>query len=131
MKQIFSEDSIYKKRARFIAILWTLLIFILCFLPGRDIPDMNIPFIDKWAHLILFGIFSFLWLCSSPSSKPAHFTIIFLITVFTGWLVEYIQGHYVPNRTQDMMDILADSLGGLTGIIIFGAFAGKYNKAIA
>lgn len=128
MRKVFSEDSPHKKRARFIAILWTLLIFILCFLPGRDIPDIKIPLIDKWAHFILFGVFSFLWLCSAPSRKWSHFAIIFLITVFTGWLVEYIQGHYVPNRSQDMMDALADSVGGLIGIIIFAGGAHREYK---
>lgn len=36
-----------------------------------------------------------------------------------GWLVEYVQGHYVPNRSQDDMDTLADSIGGMIGIGIY------------
>ncbi|WP_276132737.1 VanZ family protein [Polluticoccus soli] len=119
MSKIFSQDSPYKNRARWLAIAWTLLIFILCFLPGRDLPDVDIPFIDKWVHLVLFGAFSFLWLCSTPT-RNIHFLIpLFTITVFLGWLVEYIQGHYVVGRTQDNMDTFADSIGGLIGILIF------------
>lgn len=119
MTRIFSQDSPYKNRARWLAIAWTLLIFILCFLPGRDIPDVDIPFIDKWAHLVLFGMFSFLWLCATPTRNIYFLTSLFTITVFLGWLVEYIQGHYVPGRTQDNMDTLADSVGGVMGILVF------------
>lgn len=128
MKQIFSENSPYKKRARSLAILWTLLIFFLCFLPGKDIPDVNIPFIDKWAHIILFGVFSFLWLCSAPSANLRWLLIMFVTSVFLGWLVEYIQGHYIPNRTQDIVDIAADATGGIAGIVFFVILYRRFNK---
>ncbi|MEZ5017925.1 MAG: VanZ family protein [Flavipsychrobacter sp.] len=123
MWQLFSENSPYKKKARFAAILWTLLIFILCFLPGNDIPDINIPLADKWAHMVLFGAFSFLWLCASPTKSITYAFILLVITIFVGWLVEYIQGHYIPGRAQDSMDTLADSVGGLLGIILFHLLA--------
>lgn len=98
---------------------WTLLIFILCCLPGNEIPDIDIPFIDKWAHVVLFAVFSFLWLCAAPTRNVVYLFILLLISIFTGWLVEYIQGHYVQGRYQDDMDTLADGVGGLAGIIIF------------
>lgn len=98
---------------------WTLLIFILCLLPGDELPDVQIPLADKWAHVILFGVFSFLWLCAVPTRNLSFLLILFTITVFLGWLVEYIQGHFVTGRTQDNMDTLADSIGGITGIVVF------------
>lgn len=102
-----------------LATSWTLLIFVLCLLPGKEIPKVDIPFIDKWAHVVLFGIFSFLWLCAIPTRRLVHLLLLFVITVFLGWLVEYIQGNYVQGRYQDDMDTLADAVGGLVGILIF------------
>ena len=119
MSVIFTDRSPYKKRARFLAIGWTLLIFILCFLPGDELPRVNIPFIDKWTHIILFGVFSFLWLCSSPTRNLLSLFLLLIISFLMGWFVEYVQGHYVQGRTQDNMDTLADTVGGLAGIIIF------------
>lgn len=119
MWKIFSKNSPYIFRARILAIGWTLLIFILCLLPGNEIPDVDIPFVDKWAHVILFAVFSFLWLCAGPTRKPIRLFSILLISIFVGWLVEYIQGHYIEGRYQDNMDTLADALGGLIGIIFF------------
>lgn len=116
---IFTKHSPYKKRAKFLAVAWTLLIFVLCFLPGNELPKVDLPLIDKWVHFILFAIFSFLWLVSAPSRSKIYLFTILVITVFVGWLVEYIQGHYAIGRFQDDMDTLADSVGGLIGIIIF------------
>src|SRR4051812_28521120 len=112
MNKFFKEDSSYTKRARTLAVLWTLLIFFLCFLPGRDIPNVKIPLIDKWAHIILFGVFTFLWHATVPTRNFGYKVVLFAIAIFLGWLVEYVQGHYIPQRSQDMMDVLADSIGG-------------------
>lgn len=116
---VFTENSPYKNRAKISAIGWTLLIFILCFLPGNELPNVKIPFIDKWAHVILFAVFAFLWLCASPSNRLLHLLLILITTTYFGWLVEYVQGHYVSGRFQDSMDTLADAVGGVVGIIVF------------
>lgn len=116
---IFTSASQYKKRARWLAIGWTLLIFILCLLPGNELPQINVPFIDKWAHVLLFAGFSFLWLCAGPTARPSRLLVLLAISIFTGWLVEFIQGNFVPGRYQDHMDTLADSVGGLAGILFF------------
>jgi VanZ family protein len=96
-----------------------LLIFILCFLPGKDLPEVNLPFVDKWTHLILFAVFSFLWLTSSNTVSIKVFIIVFFASGYTGWIIEYIQGHFVPDRSQDNMDTLADIAGSVGGMIVF------------
>ena len=116
---LFTSASPYKKRARWLAVSWTLLIFILCLLPGNELPKVNVPFIDKWAHVVLFAGFSFLWLCAGPTGKLANLLVLMLVSVFIGWLVEYIQGNFVPGRYQDHMDTLADAVGGAAGILVF------------
>lgn len=119
MKEL-SENHRFYKRARFLAILWTLLIFFLCFIPGKEIPDVHIPLADKWAHFILFAIFAALWLLSIPRLRRKHFIGVFLSSVILGWLVEFIQGSLAfLGRSQDHMDTLADSFGGLLGVLLF------------
>lgn len=119
---LFTSASPYKKRARWLAIGWTLLIFILCLIPGNELPKVNVPFIDKWAHVVLFAGFSFLWLCAGPTIQLSRLLVLLAITIFIGWLVEYIQGNFVPGRYQDDMDTLADAVGGLAGILLFLPF---------
>jgi VanZ family protein len=119
MQKLFSFFS-NTKRARFFAILWTLLIFFLCFIPAREIPDVNIPLADKWVHFILFGIFSILWLLSIPNHAFKHLVLVFITSLILGWLVEEIQGLLVSlGRNKDNRDILADAIGGFLGVLIY------------
>jgi VanZ family protein len=122
MSKDFSEITINKKRARLLAITWTLLIFFLCFLPARDVPKVNVPLADKWVHFILFGVFSFLWLLSFKGFTIKDLFLIFAASVTLGWLVEFFQGILTfLGRSRDSMDILADSIGGLLGVVVFYA----------
>lgn len=127
---LFTSASPYKKGARWLAIGWTLLIFILCLIPANELPKVDVPFIDKWAHVVLFAGFSFLWLSAGPTTRFLPLVILLGISIFIGWLVEYIQGNYVPGRYQDDMDTLADAVGGLVGIIIFVVISFVANKKI-
>ena len=129
MNQLFSGDPIYKKRARIGATLWTLLIFILCFIPAREVPDLDIPLADKWVHFILFGVFSFLWLLSIKEFRLQHLVIVLICSIVLGWLVEYIQGALTfLGRSQDNMDTLADGLGGLLGVLVFWLLSFRYRR---
>lgn len=120
MLRIFSPGSPYKKQARFLAVLWTLLIFIACFTPGKDIPQVDIPLIDKWTHLVLFGGFTFLWLCARPERTAKWLTILFLISVALGSFIELMQGALsFLGRNMELLDAVADGIGGILGIGLF------------
>ncbi|MFI5196242.1 MAG: VanZ family protein [Chitinophagales bacterium] len=124
MQRIFTPGSPYKKQARFLAILWTLLIFIGCFYPGKELPKVDVPFIDKWVHLVLFGGFTFLWLCARPIINAKSVIILFLISVALGSFIEIIQGILTfLGRSMELMDAVADGVGGLLGIGVFCLFA--------
>ena len=131
MYRVFTPDSPYKKWARFLAILWTLLIFIGCLTPGKDIPQVSVPFIDKWVHLVMFGGFSFLWLCAHPVLNKKSVAGIFLITIALGIFIELLQGFFTSlGRAMELLDAIADSLGGLLGIGLFSVLArlALYNR---
>jgi len=120
LKQAFTPQSPYKKRARILTILWILLIFILCFIPGREFPDIQIPLIDKWVHFVLFAVFSFLWLCAAPSVKIDRLLLAFGAGTMLGWMVEECQGLLVSlGRSKSLQDILADAIGCAIGVLIF------------
>lgn len=116
----YSDNPKNKRRARFLAILWTLLILFLCFIPAREIPRVNVPLIDKWTHFILFGVFAYLWLLSLNKIRFLQLLLILLAAVTLGWLVEIIQGSLsFLGRSKEPMDILADAIGGLIGVFVF------------
>lgn len=124
MWQLFTARSLYKKRAKFAAIVWTLLIFIACFIPGNEIPDMHIPLADKWVHFILFGGFTFLWLLAAPGTNGKKLISMGIIGCLLGWLVEELQGLLsFLGRAKDLYDIYADAIGAVLGVSLFYIFA--------
>jgi VanZ family protein len=121
MRRIFFPDSPYRKWARVMAVAWTLLIFILCLLPQKEIPEVNVPFIDKWTHLVLFGGFSFLWLAARPVRGLKWPITLFFIASAIGAIIEGLQGLLVSlGRSMELMDWYADTVGGFLGICLFG-----------
>ncbi len=129
IKRVFNQDSPYKRKARFLALLWTLLIFIGCFTPGKDLPKVDVPLIDKWVHFILFGGFTFLWLCARPIVNLRSLFSLFLIAVALGSFIELMQGLLTfLGRSMEFMDAVADSIGGLLGIGVFCLCARVANK---
>lgn len=102
------------------AFAWTLLIFIGCFTPAHEIPKVDVPFIDKWTHLVLFGIFSFLWLCAYPVITVKRGLVLFLITTVLGSFIELMQGALsFLGRSMELMDAIADAVGGAIGVAAF------------
>lgn len=108
-------------------ILWTLVIFILCALPGEDIPDphLDIPHLDKIVHFGMFFIFSILLahllkLESSLSSGLIYAIVIFSAFVYGG-TIELLQ-HYFFNRSGDVYDLLADMAGAIAGCLCYPLF---------
>lgn len=104
----------------FIPIAWTVFIQVLLCLPGSTLPNtegiLNIPNLDKIAHVIIFGTLVGLWcfyfyLRNSLSQQlKSIFFSVFLLASFNGIIIEYIQKYYIPNRSFDQGDIIADIL---------------------
>lgn len=106
------------------AVLWALVIFILCALPGEDIPDpgLDIPHLDKVVHFGMFFIMSLLIvllleLHTSLLRRKIYFIAIFVALGYGG-LIEILQ-HYFFNRGGDVWDLLADVLGGIAGCFCY------------
>lgn len=107
-------------------ILWAIVIFILCSIPGNDLPKtsmITIPHFDKIVHFGMFfimGIFLFAELSIQTNLKRITITgiTIFLIAIYGG-LIEYLQQNYFINRSGDYWDLTADILGGAFAIIMY------------
>lgn len=108
--------------ARFLPITWTLLIIILLCLPGSTIPGdglFSIPHLDKLVHLLLFGGFVICWgfnlYFRRATAQKWRRTIVVLTacSIILGIVLEFLQLWFIPNRSFDGMDIIADSAGAL------------------
>ncbi len=130
LSRLFTQQSPYKKQARFAAVLWTLLIFILCLWPGDELPKSDIPLIDKWVHLVLFAPFTFLWFAAYPARAFQRTTVIFIAGCCMGYLVECLQGAFPGlGRSYDLLDVAADAIGSLIGVLLFALSASQAKRS--
>lgn len=104
--------------SKYPAIIWTIIIFVLCTIPSEHIPTPQ-SLNDKINHFIAFAGFTFFWLFRY--TKPLN---IILIAIFYGIAIEFWQA-VLPesfHRGFDWYDALADGIGAIIGYFIYLIF---------
>ncbi len=107
---------------KLLPVSWTLLIIVLLCLPGSLVPGTGIfglPNLDKVVHILLFGANVLLWgwhyeqteLTSSKFRQRVIRCVV--LTIVLGIALEYVQKYWIPNRSFDGKDIVADLTGAL------------------
>lgn len=106
------------------AIAWFLLSLVLLCLPGSTLPTypwLALIHADKWVHIFLFGTLCFLFgrpLRNSavPTAEINRWLLMISVAgVFYGTAMEFVQEYWVPNRSFELADIGADSVGCVVG----------------
>ena len=105
-------------RPRVMAWFWSLVVFALHSIPRARLLELpgGEKFIatsdsDKAAHVVLFGIFAFLW---SRCFGNRPLTVIASGLVYGG-VLEIYQEWLIPGRSGSMADLVADALGLVIG----------------
>jgi VanZ family protein len=113
------------------ALLWAVLIFILCAIPGHDIPHVSFLELlefDKFVHagiffvLMLFTTRGFLLQREGSSLSRNAKLIALLICVSYGGALELMQGAFFVERTADIYDFIANSFGAMVAGIFYNSF---------
>ncbi len=113
------------------AITWVIIVTVLLCLPGSALPKENWfdkIWLDKWIHVILFSIMVYLWcqyVSTSAGKKIRYFRQIAIYFFLYGIAMELVQKYFIPNRSFDLKDILADGLGCVIGLLIAGRYIKK------
>lgn len=95
------------------ALIWTVIIFLGCSVPGPDLPPITEEFNDKWMHVVIFVPFGFLWVLTGYRPRT-----VLLMGIAYGILIEIFQGIAPINRTCDWRDALADAIGVVLGTLL-------------
>jgi len=115
-------------KSKVLVIGWFVIMNVLFFLPGTALPErpwfIDIQ-IDKWVHIGLFAVLVFLLCCAFDLGLPKKSWIVLVAALSYGLLVEVLQGTWIPNRSFDGYDILADAAGSVAGLYIW---LGVYKK---
>ena len=105
-------------------ISWVIIVTVLLCLPGSALPEenwFNKVWLDKWIHVVLFLVMVYLW-CRYTSKTGGkivrHFRQIAIYFFIYGIFMEIVQKYFIPNRSFDLKDILADGVGCAIGLLI-------------
>lgn len=108
---------------RLAAWVWTGIVFLLCVWPSDELPKSNIPLIDKWTHLILFGGFNFLWLLATRAKRRKQTILISVLSIFYGGILELLQSVFPSlGRSGDWLDAIADAIGVVLAALLYLLF---------
>lgn len=77
--------------------------------------DFDLPFLDKWAHLVIFSSLSFTALLAY--SKMTEKRVLILFSLY-GLVIEILQYSLCFGRFFELLDLLFDLLGILLGIFV-------------
>jgi len=112
------------KRHRFvIAVVWTLVIMLLCWLPRdlvQEVEDQSswfeLPHLDKIVHCGIFVVFSILWLRVRSNRRPVGPVVLsgFALAALT----EIVQDLPLIGRDSSIADTLTDVIGVLIGVAV-------------
>ena len=119
------------------AILWAILIFILCILPGYAIPHYrwtDLLSIDKAVHAFLFAVLTLLLIRGFKRQTQFSFLtmhtllVVFLFCAIYGGLLELVQNYCLTDRKGSWFDLMANATGSILGIVLNNYLKKKKRK---
>src|SRR5436190_7564604 len=108
------------------AVIWLLLVTTLLCIPGTKFPKIGWQdkiWLDKWIHIFLFMVLVILWSRAYSHKKNTQrdsrkiFFRIMVIGCFYGIAMELVQKYFIPFRSFDLLDIIADGIGCIVGYL--------------
>ena len=92
-----------------------------------SLPLDGVPFRDKGLHFVEYALLGFLVAHAAARTWPRHpplrtAAFALLVTILWGLLDEIHQA-FVPNRSAEALDLVADAAGGLFGVALRHALA--------
>ncbi len=92
-------------------VLYTILIFALSSVPGRDIPSQVSPYSSTF-HFFLYFFYGISILLAIGKFRYSYtFGVVYALS-------DELHQYFVPGRTCDPMDFLVDSVGLLVGMLV-------------
>ena len=122
------------KTLAFIGVAYTLFTTTILLMPGSEIPQIKIAFIDKITHVFIHVFLSFIWLAYAFSWDKYPVSVkkvsVVLLACFSyGIVIEVVQLLFIPTRSYDAFDIIANGFGSVIGLLIYRAFRNTLSNA--
>ncbi len=111
----------------FLWLLWASAIFAGSSVPGRSLPDFSVLSADKLLHAGVYAVFAWFGMSALRTLWPAFrgcrfYGSVFLVHLLYGLSDEWHQS-FVPNRSCELFDLLADAAGVGIAMVLYYRYA--------
>ena len=105
------------------AIIWTIIIAVLCLESSSDLPSVKVIGIDKIVHVTFHFVFVNLWYLFFVNNNFMKnysnlVTKTFFLSLGYGILIEIAQQLFTKTRQADVLDVLANITGAILAVIL-------------
>lgn len=116
-----------------ISVILILVIWYLSLFTPPKTELANVRFIDKWAHLLMYGSLAFVlwmedWRVRKASPSMSRALALYIGPVAMSGLIELAQAYCTTDRSGDWLDLAANAIGALAGIVLSGMLTRKMRK---
>lgn len=115
-------------RYNLFTISWAAVILLTTLLPSTSLPAVSVWELfsfDSFAHAFMFCVLSFLMIVGMSKQftfpRLHHYAVrgsLFVSTMF-GIAIELLQHYFIYGRQGDIIDVVANTIGCLFGIVLF------------
>ena len=118
-------------RHNILGLSWALFILAASLAPSTQFPDAGITGIDLFIHFTFYGILALLNMIGFNKQRrwslPRMKSIELALGggILLGIIIEVFQGMVFASRSAEVMDVVANSVGSLAGVLIFFLIYGK------
>ena len=107
-------------------VIWAIIILFLSASSGIKVPESlsDLTGTDKFGHLVIYAIFSVLMLFgvfkarNKVPNNPNAILVVSICSVY-GVLMELMQFTFFPGRYFEVLDIIANIIGSIVGLLVF------------
>ena len=116
-----------------ISVILILVIWYLSLFTPPKTELANVRFIDKWVHLLMYGSLAFVlwmedWRVRKASPSMPRALALYIGPVAMSGLIELAQAYCTTDRSGDWLDLAANAIGALAGIVLSGMLTRKMRK---
>ena len=116
-----------------ISVILILVIWYLSLFTPPKTELANVRLIDKWAHLLMYGSLAFVlwmedWRVRKASPSMPRALALYIGPVAMSGLIELAQAYCTTDRSGDWLDLAANAIGALAGIVLSGMLTRKMRK---
>jgi glycopeptide antibiotics resistance protein len=110
-----------------VALLWTLLIGILCLVSFKKLPTVKLADADKYVHATFHLFFTLLWFAYFRLTSRKALLKAFLSSLLYGIAIEIMQSVFTETRQADIKDVAANAFGAILAVLTI-LLVQKYSK---